>query len=62
MTFLLQLVSGSKLIVVTRKLVPSLPIGSYPSILSLWILSVCLFIRLLVCVVLCPTKSTAKRF
>ena len=36
-----QLVSGSKLLVVTYKLVPSLPIGSYPSILSVWIHDVC---------------------
>ena len=52
MTFSLQLVPYSKLIVVTCKLVPCFPIGSYPSILSLWILSVCLFIRLLVRVVI----------
>ena len=57
-----QLVPVSNLLVVTCKLVPSFPIGSYPSILSVWILSVCLFIRLLVRVVMSPTKSTAKRF
>ena len=61
MTFSHQLVPVSKLLVVTCKLVPTLPIGSYPSILSVWILSVWLFIRLLVRVVLCPTKFTAKR-
>ena len=55
--------AGSRLQVVTWLRVswyPAFPIGSYPSILSVWILSVCLFIRLLVRVVLCPTKCTAK--
>ena len=46
MTFPLQLVPYSKLIVVTCKLVPCFPIWSYPSILSVWILSVCLSIFL----------------
>ena len=36
-----QLVPVSKLIVVTFKLVPSFPIGSYSSILSVWIQDVC---------------------
>ena len=55
--------AGSRLQVVTwlrLSWYPAFPIGSYPSILFVWILSVCLFIRLLVRVVLSPTKSTAK--
>ena len=43
MTFSLQLVPCFKLLVVTRKLVPCLPIGSYPSILSVWTVCVCVY-------------------
>ena len=46
-----QLVSGSKLLVVTCKLVRSFPIGSYPFILSVWIHDVC------VCLSVYPSSS-----
>ena len=50
---ILQLVSGSTLLVVTCKLVTCLPIGSYPSILSVCIVCVCVCACVCVCVCVC---------